>query len=119
MKIKKNIKKFNYQVINYKLYAVKLIIKTNRSILGQFDDFIFKLYKRSNFFYFNPLTPRCPLSPKFQFYFKKGSSKKILWALRLWVGRRKEPILGYVSKNDEKKNLVLKGLKKMKISILH
>ena len=52
----------------------------------------------------------CPLSPKFQFYFKKGLSKKILWASRLWVGRRKEPILGYVPKDDEKMNLVHKGL---------
>ena len=34
-----------------------------------------------------------------------------LWASRLWVGRRKEPILGYVPKNDEKKNSVHKGLK--------
>ena len=61
---------------------------------------------------FNPLTPsgnRFPLSPKFQFYFKKGSSKNFLWASRLWVGRRIEPILGYVPKN-EKKNLVHKGL---------
>ena len=32
------------------------------------------------------------------------------WASRLWVGGRKEPILGYVPKNDEKKNSVLKGL---------
>ena len=39
----------------------------------------------------NPLTPRCPLSPKFQFDFKKGSSKNFLWASRLWVGRRQEP----------------------------
>ena len=53
----------------------------------------------------------CPLSLKFQFYFKKESSKKnFLWASRLWVGRRKEPILGYVPKNNEKKNLVHKGL---------
>ena len=29
----------------------------------------------------------------------------------LWVGRRKEPILGYVPKNNEKKNSVHKGLK--------
>ena len=29
----------------------------------------------------------------------------------LWVGRRKEPVLDYVPKNDEKKNLVSKGLK--------
>ena len=40
---------------------------------------------------------------KFQFWNKKGSSKKkILWASRLWVGRRKEPILGYISKTDVK-----------------
>ena len=38
---------------------------------------------------------------------------------RLWVGIRKEPFLGYVPKNDEKKNLVHKGLKKIKISKLH
>ena len=41
---------------------------------------------------------------------------KFLWATRLWVGRRREPILGYVPKYDEKNNLVHKGLKKMKIS---
>ena len=52
----------------------------------------------------------CPPWQKFQFYFKKGSSKKFLWASRLWVGRRKEPILGYVPKNDEKKDLVHKEL---------
>ena len=58
----------------------------------------------------------CPLSPKFQFYFKKGSSKNFLWASRLWVGRRKEPILGYVLKNDKKKkNLVHKGLTQTRI----
>ena len=32
--------------------------------------------------------------------------KNILWASRLWVGRRKEPILGYVPKNDEKKEFM-------------
>ena len=31
-------------------------------------------------------------------------------SFRLWVGRRKEPILGYVPKNEEKNNLVHKGL---------
>ena len=58
----------------------------------------------------NLLTPRrtlVPLSLKFQCHFKKGSSKKNLWAFRLWVGRRKEPILGYVPKNDKK---IHKGL---------
>ena len=59
--------------------------------------------KESNFLH------RCPLSPKFQLYFKKGSSKNFLWASRLWVGRRGEPILDYVP-NDEKKNLVQKRL---------
>ena len=39
---------------------------------------------------------------KFQFWNKKGSSKNFLWASRLWVGRRKEPILGYISKTDVK-----------------
>ena len=32
------------------------------------------------------------------------------WALRLWVGRRKEPILGYVPKRVKKKNSDSKGL---------
>ena len=32
-------------------------------------------------------------------------------SVALTIGRRKEPILGYVPKNDEKKNLVHKGLK--------
>ena len=40
----------------------------------------------------------------------KGPSKKFLWASRLWVGRRKEPILGYVPKNYVKKNSGSKGL---------
>ena len=38
---------------------------------------------------------------------------------RQWVGRRKEPVLGYIPKNDQKKNLVHKGLIKKKISKLH
>ena len=49
-----------------------------------------------------------PFWPKFQFYFKKGSSKEFS-IFKKWVGRRKEPILRYVPKNDEKK-LVHKGL---------
>ena len=37
--------------------------------------------------------------------------KKFLWASRLWVGRRKEVILGYVPKKKlEKKNAGSKGL---------
>ena len=40
---------------------------------------------------------------KFWFQVRKGSWKKLLWALRLWVGRQKQPIFGYVQKNDEKR----------------
>ena len=36
--------------------------------------------------------------------------KDFLWASRLWVGRRKEPILGYVPKNYVKKNSCSKVL---------
>ena len=39
--------------------------------------------------------------------------------MSLWVCRWKDPILGYVMKNNEKNNLAHKGLKKMKISKLH
>ena len=56
----------------------------------------------------NPLTPRRTLVSTFteiSILFLEGIIKKnFLWASRLWVGRRKEPILGYVPKNDEKKN---------------
>ena len=38
------------------------------------------------------------------------NQKFFLWAARLWVGRRKEPILGYAEKNDEKSNSGSKGL---------
>ena len=41
---------------------------------------------------------RDPPSPKFQLYLKKGSSKNFVWALHLWVGRQKEPILGMSQK---------------------
>ena len=34
---------------------------------------------------------------------RRDHQKKFLWASRLWIGRRKEPILGYVLKNNEKK----------------
>ena len=42
---------------------------------------------------------------------RRDHQKKFLWASRLWVGRRKERTLGYVPKNDEKENLVHKGLR--------
>ena len=49
-------------------------------------------------------------SKTFGFNFRRDHQKIFLWASRLWVGRRKEPILGYVSKNDVKKNSGGKGL---------
>ena len=42
--------------------------------------------------------PFCSRIVKISFLKKKGSSKNFLW-----VGRRQEPILGYISKFDEKK----------------
>ena len=53
----------------------------------------------------------CPCGNDFNFNFRRDHQKNFLWESRLWVGRRKEPILGYVPKNDEKKNSVHKGLK--------
>ena len=40
----------------------------------------------------------------FYFNLRRDHQKYILWASRLWVGRRKEPILGYVPRNYEKNN---------------
>ena len=44
------------------------------------------------------------------FNLRRDHQKKFIWASRLWVGRRKEPILGYVSKNYAKNNSGSKGL---------
>ena len=52
-----------------------------------------------------------PFHQNFNSILRRDHQKNFLWALRLWVGRRKEPILGYVPKNDEKKNSVHKGLR--------
>ena len=49
-------------------------------------------------------------SKTFDFNLRRDHQKNFLWASRLWVGRRKEPILGYVPKKDEKKNSGGKGL---------
>ena len=71
---------------------------------------------------FSPTTnPLCPsvtnssrIEKKFDFKIRKDNQKNFQWASRLWVGRRKQPILGYVPKNDEKKNSGGKGLKKIR-----
>ena len=58
------------------------------------------------------LTPfLASFSKTFDFNFRRNHQKKFLWASRLWVGRRKEPILAYVQKNNEKKNSGGKWLK--------
>ena len=54
----------------------------------------------------NPLLPGVPYMARLAKLFisiSEGIIKKFLWTSRLWVGRRKESILGYVPKNDEKK----------------
>ena len=51
------------------------------------------------------------LSKTFDFNLRRDHQKNFLWASRLWVSRRKEPILGYFPKNDEKKNSGGKGLR--------
>ena len=48
----------------------------------------------------------------------RDPQKNFLWASRQWVGRRKEPILSYVTKNDEKKNPGTNGLITMQ-NVLH
>ena len=49
-----------------------------------------------------------PFHQNFNSILRRDRQKNFLWASRLWVGRRKEPILGYVPKNNEKKNSVHK-----------
>ena len=57
----------------------------------------------------------CPLSPKFQFYFKKGSSKKIPMSV---APMAKKAYL-WLSHEKRLKKCGPLGLKKMKISKLH
>ena len=45
------------------------------------------------------------LTKNFDLNLRRDHQKIFLWAARIWVGRRQEPILGYVPKNDEKNNL--------------
>ena len=47
--------------------------------------------------------PFVPVLLKFRLTKSRDIRKNFLWASRLWVGRQKEPILGYVPKNYEKK----------------
>ena len=50
-----------------------------------------------------------PFHRNFNSILRRYIQKNFLWASRLWVGRRKEPILGYVPKNDEKRIWSIKG----------
>ena len=54
----------------------------------------------------------------FDFIIRRDHKKKFLWASRLWVGRPKEPILGYVPKNDEKKIQAVKCNKNMNLILV-
>ena len=84
----------------------------------------FILQNRSQLFHhFNPLTPRrTQVSPSFHRNFnsilRRDHQKNVQWASRLWVGRRKEPIFGYVLKNDEKKKNLLKENENFQITLM-
>ena len=83
-------------------------------LLTQCNVFFWKKYGIEKLIIINPLLPSVlymPLSAKF-FYFnlRRDHQKNFLWASRLWVRRRKEPILCYVPKNYVKNNSCSKGL---------
>ena len=55
----------------------------------------------------NPFVPsvlnRVRLTKIYNFNLRRDLQKNFLWASHLWVGRWKEPLLSYVTRNDEKK----------------
>ena len=71
----------------------------------------------------NPLVPSVLYIGRLtqNFNLKSDPKKKFLWASRLWVCRPKEPILGYDTRNYEKKNsynnMLYNLLDKRRISI--
>ena len=73
-----------------------------------------KMLSNSSNKQFNPLTPRrtrVSLLFEISILLQLDNQENFLLASRLWVGRRKEPILGYVPKKRQKIiNLVHKGL---------
>ena len=70
---------------------------------------------------FNPIASKNTMYAlkTFRFWSKKESSKKILRALRIWVGRRLEPILDYLSLIDGKQNSVVKRFLDMVLTPNH
>ena len=56
------------------------------------------------FYAINPLHPIARTFGRLYFTIRRDHRKKFLWAPRLWVGRRKEAILGYITKIDGKQN---------------
>ena len=62
---------------------------------------------------FNPLAPSAHKSARIAKIsipkIRRDHKKNYLWASRLWVGRRKEPILGYVPKTTIKRIQAVKG----------
>ena len=62
-----------------------------------------------------PITAQRPkyrrFDQNFNFNLRRDPQKNFQWVSRLWVGRRKEPILSYATKNDEKKNPGTNGLR--------
>ena len=50
-----------------------------------------------------------PFDRNFNSILRKDHQKKFLWTSRLWVSGRIEPILGYVPKNGERNNFVIRS----------
>ena len=85
------LRSFTILLLFYLLAAAKLLIGTDTSVAFLSTELVSRTFiqfgdnkveiNRSSYVLFNPLTPRrtqlCPLSQKFQFYFKKGSSKRL------------------------------------------
>ena len=88
--------------LNQAIYALAFLPQIRLTLTSDF-------YEHSFPYPFNPLLPSAAYirrSAKIFILIKEGSSKKFIWASRLWVGRRKEPILSFIMKNYEK---VVKG----------
>ena len=59
-----------------------------------------------------------PFSKNVYFDLRRDHQKNFVRALRLWVGWRKEPMLGYVPKNDEKMEVAKGYIYKYKLVLV-
>ena len=116
---------FNFRRDHQKnfLWASRLwVCRQKEPILG----YVPKKYERNNsgrnglkkikiYKLFNPFPPSVPvwhrLAKHSILILERIIKKNFLWSSRLWVGWRKEPILGYVPENYERKNSGSNGLR--------